>query len=247
MITNNLSTSSVTRTIAEPVCLNSTANAVNLVQINYLPTLQAHCITALQNATSHSKLTVESLGDKSGDYEHYLKIQNAGSDADKYNEVYKVWLKNRGTNAPQQLLIKSLFNPILFGDLTPTARQRIAGELKSSYSVKYDQVLTRYDGSRKMYRYDMLVKLPEFSKAWNDYISYYGFNKIYLIKPGTYTDSDKLSVSLYVDVISREVRAVNFQGNTETYSAYGISRPLKAPAQTYSAAQLQRTLNAVQK
>jgi hypothetical protein len=247
MIEGNLSLSSVTRVVGQPVCLSTTGGATNVIQITYFPKLQARCVTDIvDNSTSPpSAVVVESLGTGSADYEHYASIKKPGSQAAKYDKVYELWLKNGVGSTSQQLLVKSLFNPILFGDLRPQQRAQISRQLKDAYSVDYKRIQKSHSSGRTTYGYNVAVNLVKFSKAWNAYISYYGFPKDYLIKAGTYTNDNKLNINVQVDALSRQVKSVNFQGVSEVYASYGISKPIAAPTKTYSASQLQNTLNSI--
>jgi hypothetical protein len=247
MISNNLSVNGVTRVVGQPVCLSSSATALNIVEINYFPKLQARCITEVNDSTTNppALVSVESVGTKTADYEHYASIHRQGVSPAKYTAAYSIWLKNGVGGSTQQLLVKSLFNPVLFGDIQPPRRAQIVKQLRQAYAVDNSRIQKTRQSGRTVYGYNVTVNLAKFSRAWNSYISYYGYGGAYLIAAGTYTPDKQLYINIQVDALSRQVRAVNFQGVTEAYGAYGISQPLPIPGKTYSPKILQNTLNSI--
>jgi len=247
MISDNLALSGVSRELNQPVCLSTTGSAGNIIQLTYSPTLEAHCITRITDNSTKPASTVlaETIGVAGSDYERYALIQKPGNSQDRYTNVYKMWLKDGVDTSSQQLLVKSLFNPVLFGDVAAPKRAAIVAQLKQAYNIDYKRIEKSHFSGRLTYGYNVNINLEKFSKAWNLYAAYYGLGKNYLIKPGTYTTNNRLAVNIQVDALSRQVKSVNFQGVSEVYGAYGVSNPAAIPTKTYSPDQLQKALNQI--
>jgi hypothetical protein len=65
------------------------------------------------------------------------------------------------------------------------------------------------------------------------------------INPASYPANSKVSVKFTVDVLSRELRQVEFQSVKETYGGYGIIAETAIPKKTVSLQELQNAFQSV--
>lgn len=247
MIDNNLSTVGFTKETPQPACVPN-AQSTNILQTTFAPSLGVRCITSIEQGII--KLTVESIGTTQADYVHYSNVKTTGEDpkTDKYSRIYGMWLKNNGNETATASLYSHILNsPVLFGNFSSQQREKITKSLWSVYNVDYKKLDSQRNGLKETYVYTVTVPLRKFAEAEKLYAETLNLPLANQINPGAYPADRKVNVKLTVDVLSRQLKEVEFQNVIEKYSGYGINQTLNIPKQTVSLQQLQNAFQNVSK
>ncbi|HET9850539.1 MAG TPA: hypothetical protein VFP35_02880 [Candidatus Saccharimonadales bacterium] len=244
MIRNNLTTNGVTR---ESITKSQGVTTDEILQTVYSPDIKLRDIKTVANSSQHTSLTLETIGTENGDYQHYRQIKKPGGDNAKYQKIYSLWLKNGGAGGVPQSVNDSLFGAVLFGNLDEAQRTKLMPLLKNSYKVNFAGVDTAHAGSRRVYIYRAVLSLKKYALAAQAYAKAEGLGAASLINPADYGDNDQLNITLTVDVLSRQVRRIDYpaRGLSQKYSGYGLQANIQPPAHTVNAGQFENVVNSV--
>jgi hypothetical protein len=239
MVSNNLSTAGVTRLTDQTTCLPVNAQMSNVIQINFQPKLQVHCVTKVANGNTF--LTIESIGNRTADYQHYLQILQPGTPQSKLNDIYGLWLKNNGDpNAEAKLYTLVLNDPALFGSLTSPQKQSLIVLLHKAYNPNLKKAVKQKNGGRSVYVYQVDLGFRKYAEAEKLYAQYLHLPIAGRINPANYAPTNRVSLTFTVDVLSRQLKEVRTQSLREQYSGYGIQNPAQLPAKLSTNADLQK-------
>lgn len=248
MINNNLAT----RGFVKQMIKNQSGNtSVETLQLEFSPDIRVRDVRNINLPASRTNVTVETIGTTTADYQHYLhitKLSSAGKPAD-YSRVYGLWVKNgEGEGGAAELVNSAFFGATLLGNLDPATRHKVTVRLAPAYIVDYKNVVRSSDDHRRTYTYNATVLLRQYAAAAKVYATSIGLPIAARIDPQLYSGTAKLQVKLTVDVLSRQLKKIQYlnQGLTETYSGYGTAPEMTLPAKTVSPQQLTNTLNSIQ-
>lgn len=248
MLRNNLATRGFTKEIVRQ---SGNGSSDETTQLIFTPNILVRDIRQIDSPATKTKYTVETVANPDADYSHYLKIasQNAAGQKLDYRSIYSLWIKNSISSGSQaQLVNSSFFGATLFGNLDPASRRQVVSRLKTAYVVDYDHIEKKTVDYRRSYSYNVVVLLRPYATAAHLYASYLGLPVANQISPGIYSKDAKLRLKLTVDVLSRQLRQVEYidQGVTETYSGYGTAPDIALPTRTVSPEVLNQAINAIQ-
>jgi hypothetical protein len=248
MIDNNLTTRGFTK-----LSVRSSSGTISneTIQVTFVPTLKVHGTKKVVNKANGSRVTLDSIGTPAADYQRYSQIEQPAANGKKadYSKIYSLWLKNGGNDYGNPQIVNSVaFGAVLFGDLTTSQKDKIMGQLKDSYRVKFDEVGRKNNGTRRTYTYFATVPLKKYAVAAHNYASMQGLPVASQISPANYSDSAKLEVRMTVDVLSRQLRKIEYvnQGITENYSSYGVEPTITPPAHTATVQEFNKALAPLQ-
>jgi hypothetical protein len=249
MITNNLATRGYSKEMIRPAGHGGSSD--ESIQLNFTPNIRVKDVRQVVIPASATKVTIETIGTPTADYQRYTKIDRKSSSGKKldYNRVYSLWVKNgEGTGGDAQLINSAFFGATLFGNLQPANRQEVVQKLKAAYIVDYKHVLKQSSNHRRTYTYVATVYLRQYAAAAKLYAHTLGLPIANQINPEAYTEATRLEVVMTVDVLSRQLSQVQYinQGLTETYSGYGTAPDINVPAKTVPAQNLNQLLNSIQ-
>jgi len=243
MLNNNLATQSITKATLRT---SGSSSSQDFVQIAFSPELRVHDLKAITDNTTKpaSKLTLETIGTVSADYQRYSHIErpNSTKTQQDYQKVYDAWLKNGGQQGGSgQAMGNSLFSAVLYGDFNSVTRAQLLTELKASYSINYAKVSKKGSINRRTYIYHATVPLQKYAKAAHDYAQALGLPLASQINPASYQPTDKLDINITVDVLSRQIKKVDYlsQNFSENYSGQGNAATIILPQKTVSTAVFQ--------
>jgi hypothetical protein len=239
MVRNNLSTAGVTRETDQTTCLPVNAQMTNIIQMNFTPKLQIHCVTKVVNGSA--LLTIESIGNQTADYQHYLQILQPGTSQSKLGSVYNLWLKNNGDPSAEAKLYTLVLNdPALFGNLPAAQRQQLMTVLKKAY-VPNLKTATRQDkAGRSVYVYQVNLLFRKYAEAERLYAQLQSLPIANRINPNNYAPNNQIKLTFTVDILSRELKQVKSPSLSEQYSGYGIQNRATIPAKLGTNQQLQK-------
>lgn len=248
MVSNNLSTDGVSKISNQN---SGQYNSEEITKIAFRPQVTVHNI---RDITDHSqgeptKVKLEAIGAKNGDYQRYIKIDRPaqeGRDKPDYSNVYDKWLKT-GEN-DSQLIAANLFGPFLFGQLTQNSKESVIKQLRTAYRVNYASVKKMNLDGRRTYSFDVEISLKQYATAAKRYAEVRGLNVADQINPDSYSDDTKTNVTVLVDALSRQIKRVQYSStnSVEEYTSYGLSSNVKPPAKTISQDEFQKAINSVQ-
>lgn len=246
---NNLATQSITK---DSVRKSRASANQEFTQIGFTPELRVHDLKEITDNTVRpsSKLTLETIGTINDDYQRYSHIERPHSTKTQkdYQSIYDSWLKNGGQEGGQgQIVGNTVFSAVLFGDFDSTTRGQLFGELKKAYHINFAKTNKHGDMHRRTYVYHATIQLQQYAKAAHDYASALGLPLATQINPNNYQPTDVLDVNITVDVLSREIKRIDYpsQNFTENYSGQGNVPNIKLPSKTVSASSFQNTIKAL--
>jgi hypothetical protein len=247
MINNNLATSGVTKEIIKG---QASGNNDETTQTVFTPDIIVRDIRRIDLPATKTKVTIETIGTTSTDYQHYLKVDRRGGNGKplNYSSIYNLWIKNEDSTGGQAQLVNSaFFGATLFGNLDAANRATISNQLMSAYKVNYDSVRKSSRSSRKLYTYDVTVMMRQYAASAHTYAATLGLPIAAQINPNLYSKNAQLHVVMTVDVLSRQLKIVKYlnQGVTESYSGYGAAPEIRLPAKTVPASELTQALGAI--
>jgi hypothetical protein len=249
-IKGSLATQSITK---DSLRSGRTSTSQEFTTVVFSPDIRVHDVKQITDATTRpaSKLTLETIATATTDYQHYSHIERPRSHTTQrdYQKIYDAWLKNGGQEGSRgQITGNTLFGAVLFGDFNSATRGKLYNELRDSYQVDFSNVNKQAGMSRRVYTYHVTVPLNKYAAAARDYALALNLPLADQINPSNYRSTDKLSVNITVDVLSREITKIEYinQGFSETYSGQGNAVNIQLPAKTVSAATFEnaiKTLN----
>lgn len=239
-INAGLATQSVTKN-----SVRSSGNSSNLeiTAISFAPKLRLHDVKQIIDSSTRpsSKLTLETVASASTDYQRYSHIErpNLKKTQKDYQKVYDAWLKNGGQEgAAGQLAGNAVFGGVLFGDFNSADRGQIFNDLRKAYLVDFASVNKKGGIHRRVYIYHAVVPLSKYAVAARDYAKALDLPLARQIDPSHYQPADQLNLNITVDVLSREVKKIEYvsQGFSESFSGQGNNLNIELPQKTVSAA-----------
>jgi hypothetical protein len=245
MVENNLATNSITKEINQG---SGNSSADEFSQLSFTPNPLVRDVKKVTGNSGQSTvhITVESIGTPKDTYQHYLLIQQPGKSQEKFRSVYPLWLRNGGNAQSDTTLFnqKLLDSGILFGSLPLKQRSQTIDYLRSAYSVNFDSAKKEKINGRRVFTYSAKLKLRNYFTAVHYYAKSMNLPTADQIKPENYKASDQFSLTISVDVLSRQINNIIYPstGTTEQYSGYGIMANFSPPKSTASYQKLQDTI-----
>jgi hypothetical protein len=249
MVENNLSTSSITKEITQK---STNATSKEITRIILSPNHAAHDVKQIDASVSGSKsmIRIESIGTPTDTYQRYVLISQpakAGKKKADFSKVYALWLKNGGNaqSGNSQLFNNAVFSGFLFGNLPPSQKSTALNYMRKAYKVDFNNIDKKSHNSRKTYVYTVSLAMQNYAKAARFYADALKLPNAKQISANNYHSTDKIEMSVTIDVLSRQLREVTYTTNssTEKYSAYGITSDVSVPKKTVTYDTLQNAVN----
>jgi len=251
MISDSLSTPSVTKLTTQ----KSQSSVIDeLTQLSFTPQPIVKDVKKLSQRSNGltTKLTLESIATPTDTYQRYSFVDRPAASGGRkvdYSKLYDLWLKNSGTGSSQnQLFNGSVIGIVLFANLPPQQREDLIKLMQKNqvYRVDFPHVL-RSSGGRRMYTYDVLVNLRNYSIVAKKFIKYLKLPATQNIDPNRYPAGSTVEVAMVVDVLSRQLNKIAYAATrtSETYHAHGAIVTINPPAQTVSLPVYQKALNSI--
>lgn len=160
-----------------------------------------------------------------------------------------MWLKSSVNEQTRASLLfgNTIFGGVLFGDLSIVDREAVLKLLNDVYRIDFAHVKQQSQGGRRVYSYNVEIKLHNYAKAASRYAHSLDLPYAGQIDAKKYPVTQKIKATIAVDVLAREIRQISYQASkiTENYSGYGIRADMPLPKQTVTYQELQNTLNAI--
>lgn len=246
MIDNNFATTGYTReTKSDQSGLKS--QEIAQIQTGGVNTVETR--TSLERGDE--KVVTEAIGTEKNDFVRYTKIETTQKDskgkAMDFSEVINVWSKNEsgglGSNFQQLLL-----GIVPIGNVSPETR----GELKkfmhehTVFAVDYDSVKKETVDGRKVYTYEVQLLPQTYVELLKIYGNAVGLStQVADLDPKNYADAEPTDLVITVDATSRTLTHIKYPeaNREESYSGFGITKPVALPKETITGAELQKRLS----
>ncbi|MBA3757532.1 hypothetical protein H0X09_01585 [Candidatus Saccharibacteria bacterium] len=249
MIDNNLASMSVTKEASQK---DQGGSSVEYTQLSWNPEPKVRTVRQLSYAEANGpvKLVLEGILTPTDEYQHYARIERPGDGGKDYSKIYSLWLKNGGTGAKGGAagFNNNVYSAVLFGNFERPDRTKITAELRKAYKVDMTRVDKKVDNGRRVYIYQASLNLQKYASAARLYAQKMGLPNAAFINPNNYKSTDLVPLKLTVDVLSRQIRTIEYQDSrTETYTGYGIPAQISLPQKTATSAELQKAIEAATK
>lgn len=248
-LNNSLSTSSVTREVAQ----NQGTSGVD--QVSYIsfrqPDPSANTKTTIYQTTSTNttaSVETETLGTNSSDYVRYTSISEAGGEdgTGGLGDLIGTWAqRNSGGDSISEdnltFFNEGLFSIIPFGNLDKSSRETLLGLINDKNLYEYTSAEEKFENGRLVYVYDFNINPGDLIDVLRYYMELTGNGDPEQLDPAEYENAPPVPVQIKVDVLSRQVASIEYsQGRIENYSGYGLYRPVEIPTEAIPIEQLQQ-------
>ena len=254
---NNLSVPSVVRTV-------QTGGTGNLSVEKTRLTFGAQAVqdkvssVSLKNATADSNVTTETITTPTNQYVRYKTIRSNekkedGSSYD-FSSVLNVWasqgLATDEASADDQRLTfeQPLITLAMFGNLKPEARKQVIQELKTSGAYEVDTKTPTYsviDG-QKYIQYSVRVKTKKYVEVLQHHFTKMGYGTFPPLDSNNYTENARVNSFFAVNMRNNTLARIEFNGQAENYSDYGVTMPVVIPKDPITVDELQTKLQNAQ-
>lgn len=246
MVNNNLATHGITKEVTQEGT-DGTQTEYTQLSLNPSPSIRSvKTLSYTEQSGAITNLTLEAIITPENEYQHYAKIDRPSpSGAPDYNKIYGMWLKNEQVEGQRPAAFDNgVYGALLFGNLERAQRTEIINLLEKAYKVNISKSGKKISDGRRTYTYELKVNMRQYAAAAAAYSRLHGLSSS--INPENYRPSDEISLKLSVDVLSRQVREIEYQGGvTEKYRGYGTPAKIIAPTKTVSPEQLQKALETI--
>lgn len=252
MLSNNLSTESVTRVS------NTSNNGVPVEkyeQISFVPQAAARTVINIDQRTSggDSKVMTETVGTQAADFSRYLVIEtsqkNDQGKALDYSSVKNLWGKGDSTSGPPQYYQQAVLGLVPFANLNDDDRQKVLKAIteKKAYTVDYSKVAPKKVGKYAALVFPVKVDTAGYIEVLKVLGKSIGLGDLADLDPAAYKDAPPIELSLVVDKASRQLIELDYVGSDqkETYTSYGLSAPVVQPTKTISVDELQQKVQSI--
>ena len=262
-ISNNLSTSSITRYQQDKQLGSLSVDEQNTFV--FRPELGLSSRVTFEgrlapNPDSVVIQDVEALGFSDGDFLRYLEVN---SDDEGFDEKFESfisgnWLVVEQTTTEQpeavvELLTDNLIDNhghslILYGSLPREVRLEIMEIVRSGgYQVDFDNVRHQDVDGRLIYEYDLTVDLAYFDQAVVSYLQSYGYHELaeqVRLTVALAATPPKIDLIVQIDARARQVVKITNESGVEEYlTAQGVNQTLTRPEAELSTRQLEALIS----
>lgn len=255
MLSNNLSTGSVTRLVSQQG-QGLMINQYTQLNLGATPTARALTIFKEKGGT----LATEEISDRTHDFVRYQQIKAAavsksGRPLD-FSSVLGKWAKLQPGDSMSTTLTSGLFDQALtgvlpIGNLSAAQRGPLLSYIHQSQVFSYDPqqvVHTTLDG-RKVYRYMVQVKPAAYITLMQQFEKLVGVTAYANVDPASFSKATSITLTIDVDARSHQLAQIyqTTGGRIERYEGFGLHEAVKLPKATITTTELTQRLAAVQR
>lgn len=248
-LNNSLRTPSITREVAQ------SQGTSGVEQVSYIsfrqPDPSANTKTVIYQATANNtkaSVETETIGTNSSDFVRYTGITEAGGDdgTGGLGDLIGTWAErnasdNSASGENLTFFNEGLFSIIPFGNMDKSSRETLIGFINDKNLYQYTSAEKKLDGGRLVYVYEFSINPADLVDVLRYYMELSGNGDPSQLDPAEYEGSPPIQIQVKVDVLSRQVASIGYpQGRIESYSGYGLYRPVDIPSETIPIQQLQQ-------
>lgn len=245
MLTNSLSTPSVTKKVAQAG--GGSAGEVTSLRVN--PTAILDSVATAEGSER------ELIATPRTSYIRFTDIdpQKLGlSDSQDLSGVLGVWGESSTADASAFGVAgynQSLFGIVPVGRLTVADKKALLTQIKqdSVYNVDYSTVKRELLDGRPTYTYAVSIKPRAFISMVKSFSADLGMDDFKNYDPSSYPEDPAIEVTMRIDVWSGQLTSIAYgQGQAdEVYSGHGAATVITEPAQAIPASELQTRLQQI--
>lgn len=252
MLSNNLATSGVTRTISQK---SQGLSVEQDTQISFGAQPTAHALTTFtQNG---GNIVTEEISNNTSDFVRYKRIVTPKTVAGKPLDVSGIvgkWAKldansSLGSTVTSGLFDQSLIGVLPMANLSAANRAKLLDEMHTDGVFSFDakKVKTVSLNGRKTYQYTVNIKASAYVALMQNFEKLVGSKQYASLDPNSYAAGTTVPVTLSVDVRSHQLSQL-YQpsaGRTEQYKAFGVVDATPLPHATLTTTELTKRLSAL--
>lgn len=252
MLKQNFSTVGYTR---EVTTMQQGLESTEIAQLQTGQQTLVRTLTVLKQ--QNDQVVTDAISTPENEYVRYTKIDTSRKDesgkAYDFSSAVNVWAKqeSEGSNQAVSQMLLGLF-PI--GNVPANERKELLKFMDENpvFVANYEKVKKETNNGRPTYVYEVQL-LPQ---TYIDMLKRYGTaigldDQVKDLNPADYAGSAPTTLSVRVDVLSRQLRTVTFGGTTngsesarnEWFSGYGIRQDVELPTETITTSELQQRLS----
>lgn len=242
MLKNNLTTTSVTKTIS---LANSKKTLQQKIQLQTGSTKAAYWFVTAKQGTN--TVTTESIGTPSADYVRYTDISGKDAKIKKaYHSVLNVWGKNSpGGSLFSEAVLDVNYAPTMpIGSLTSNERQSMLDFIKSQhvFGVDYSKVKSVTVEGRPAYQYTVSVSQAAYVRLMQAFATDLGLTALQDVSASQYQNQPPATITASVDKRTHTLLRLSYarSGYSATYRDYGVHRHVTLPSKTIPLDQLKQ-------
>lgn len=247
-LNNSLRTPSVTRQVIQN---QGTSGVEQVSHISFRqPTPNANTKTVIYQTTATNttaSVETETIGTNDSDYVRYTEIKEAGGDdgTGGLGDLIGTWAERNDSDSPAPggnltFFNEGLFSIIPFGNLDKQSRSSLINLINKKNIYQYTSAERKFENGRLVYTYSLNINPSDLVEVLRSYMELTGNGEPDQLDPAEYENAPPIQIQVTVDVLSRQVSAINYpQNRTENYSGYGLYRPVEIPSETIPIEDLQ--------
>lgn len=252
MLSSNLTTYGVTKTVSQ------TSAAGGLYQISQLRFGQhnvADIKTTIDQVAPDGKIIVstQTLATPNEEFVRYLSIdapiKNDKQDSQKidFQNIVNKWGRSSQNEGGGSTFAESLYGLVLFGNLPGAQRQELLNVINQDkvYQVDFNNVESINQHGRRLYVYKVDINVTAYAKMLKVYDSILGLKRMSQLNPAQYVNEPSIKATFTVDRLNHQLIKVEYDNHQESYSGYGLHKPIKMPTDYIGRLDLERELQAV--
>ena len=249
MLNNNFSTNGYTK---------DTTTEQNGVQSRELAQLQLASGPTVQTLTSLSQgsdfVTTTTINKADATYVRYDNIKTSRKNPNgkqyDFKHVIGVWAKSEAATAgSNQAVAQMMLGLLPVAKLTPSDRSYMLDQVERNniFTPDYKTVKKQTKDGRLQYVYDVKVVPAPYIDMLKQFGKLAGLgDQVADLNPSDYKGQPATTISVTVDAKSRHLVSVGSPGQTtqsETYTSFGIVKPVTLPTKNITTDELQKRLN----
>lgn len=252
MINQSLRTSSVTRKVSLQAKGTSLAQIFDL---SFGTQNKSHKSETLKQASEQvtAQITTESFGTPQEDYTRFVAIDTKETNEQgkllDFSELIGVWGKSDEPGSGQTNFSETLFGAVPMANLPPQKRAELVNYILKNnvFEIDYRSFERSWVNGRQIYIYPVTIKEETYKPMLQEYTRLLGLRPEDGIDLSSNEGFPPLEMELAVDVLSRQLRSVRYasNGRFETYSGYGLKRPINLPKETIPVSELKKRLQTI--
>lgn len=248
MMSNNLSTSSVTRVVTQH---GQGLDVAQYTQLNFGSKPTAHALTTFQG--NGGSLSTEEISDPTNDFVRYQNITlPRGSKQVDVKSVLGKWAKLDSAGALGNSLTSGLFRQseitvLPIANLRPEARSKLLQTMYRDKLFRFDgrQVKTVQLVGRKTYRYTLSIDTAAYIRVMQQFEKLVGATTYARIDPTAYTHNNPISLTVFIDARSHNLTETvqTATQRIERYEGFGLATVTPLPKATLTTQELTQRLS----
>lgn len=252
-IENSLRTNSVTRTVDQ----QQPSNGVE--QVSYISFYQPDPYTNTRTVLTQdvvggddATVVTETYGLNDVDYVRYVSANGIGGEdgTGGLGDLIGTWAKRNANIDAAEITTffnEGLFGIFPFGNLSSEARSQLLDQINEKNLYSYTTAEKMFDNKRLVYVYRLNINTADLVEVIRNYMVLSGNGDASQLNLAEYQNAPPIQVQVTVDIMSRQIVEIVYpQNRVETFSGYGLYRPLDLPTETVPIDDLQERVRQTQ-